>query len=116
MVGNVHARPRKPLRLADLRQTGGVGTRKPRPTIDARIDDELSRRLSPQDHRYFWHGEAEALGGLTPYEALVAGEREAVIELAMGRPGADTTTPLISPDAGARMLAALSDVRPPYDL
>jgi hypothetical protein len=109
-------RPRKPLWLDDLRQTGAVGTHKPRPTIDERIDDELSRRLSPQDHRYFWHGEAEALGGLTPYEALLAGEREAVIELAMGRPGADTTTPLISPDAGARLLAALGGVRPPYDL
>jgi hypothetical protein len=92
-----------------------VGTRKPRPAIDARIDDELSRQLSPQDHRYFWCGEADALGGLTPYEALLAGEREAVIELAMGRPGVDTTTPLISADAGARLRAALGAVRPPYD-
>jgi hypothetical protein len=88
----------------------------PRPAIDERTDDELSRRLSPQDHRFFWCAEAEALGGLTPYEALLAGEREAVIELAMGRPGADTTAPLISADAGARMLAALGEVRPPYDL
>jgi hypothetical protein len=92
-----------------------VGTPKTRPAIDARIDDELSRRLSPHDHRCFWCGEAEALGGLTPYEALLAGEREAVIELAMGRPGADTAAPLISPAAGARVRAALGAVRPPYD-
>jgi hypothetical protein len=66
-----------------------MATAKPRPAIDERIDGELSRRLSPQDHRYFWWAESEALGGMTPYEALLAGEREA---------------------------AALGDVRPPYDL
>jgi hypothetical protein len=95
-----------------------VGTRsKPRPAIDERIDAELSRRLSPQDHRYFWAAEAPALGGMTPYEAFLAGEREAVLELAMGRPGADTAVPLISPEAGARMRAALGEVsRPPYEL
>jgi hypothetical protein len=92
-----------------------VGTSKPRPKIDERIDAELSRRLSPQDHRWFWCGEAPALGGMTPHEALLAGEREAVMELAMGRPGDDTTAPLISPDTGTQMLAALGDVpRPPY--
>jgi hypothetical protein len=54
---------------------------------------------------------------MTPYEALLAGQREAVMELAMGRPAADATTPLISPEAGARMLATLGDVpRRPYDL
>jgi hypothetical protein len=99
-----------------VRQTGAIGTAEPRLAIDERIDGELSRRLSPQDHRYFWCAESEALGGMTPYEALLAGEREAVTEVAQGRPGADTATPLISADAGARMLAALGDVRPPYDL
>jgi hypothetical protein len=84
--------------------------------VDERIDRELSRRLSPQQHRYFWAAEAQALGGMTPYEALLAGEREAVIELAMGRPGTDTTTVLISCEDGARMRAALGDrARPPYD-
>jgi hypothetical protein len=99
-----------------VRQTGTVGVRKLRPAIDERMDGELSRRLSPRDHRYFWCGEAPALGGMTPYEALLAGQREAVIELAMGRPAADATTPLISPRAGARMLATLGGVvpRPPY--
>jgi hypothetical protein len=53
---------------------------------------------------------------MTPYEALLAGEREAVLELAMGRPGADATTVLISCEDGARMRAALGDrARPPYD-
>jgi hypothetical protein len=48
---------------------------------------------------------------------LLAGEREAVLELAMGRPGADTTRALISHEEGARMRAALGDrTRPPYDL
>jgi hypothetical protein len=94
-----------------------MAARKPRPVVDERIDRELSRRLSPQNHRYFWWAEAPALGGMTPYEALLAGEREAVLELAVGRPGADTTTALISCEEGARMRAALGDrARPPYDL
>jgi hypothetical protein len=90
--------------------------RKPRPAVDERIDRELSRRLVPQQHRYFWCAEAPALGGMTPYEALLAGEREAVLELAMGRPGADATVQLISSEEGARMRAALGEVRPPYEL
>ena len=90
---------------------------RPRPLVDESIDRELSRRLSPQEHRYFWWGEAATLGGMTPYEALLAGKREAVMELAMGRPGADTTVALISDDEGARLRAALGDdARPPYDL
>jgi hypothetical protein len=94
-----------------------MASRKPRPVVDERIDRELGRRLSPQQHRYFWWAEAPALGGMTPYEALLAGEREAVLELAMGRPGADTTRALISHEEGARMRAALGDrTRPPYDL
>jgi hypothetical protein len=47
---------------------------------------------------------------MTPHETLLAGQREAVMELAMGRPGADVTTPLISQEAGVRMLATLGDV------
>ena len=94
-----------------------MAARKPRPAIDERIDRELSRRRSPQQHRYFWLAEAPALGGMTPYEALLSGEREAVIELAMGRPGADTTTALISREEAERMLAALGDIGlPPYDV
>lgn len=93
-----------------------MAVRKPRPAVDERIDRELSRRLVPQQHRYFWWAEAPALGGMTPYEALLAGEREAVLELAVGRPGADATIPLISSEEGARMRAALGEVRPPYEL
>jgi hypothetical protein len=72
--------------------------------------------LVPQQHRCFWWAEAPALGGMTPYEALLAGEREAVLELAMRRPGADATIHLISSEEGARMRAALGEVRPPYEL
>jgi hypothetical protein len=93
-----------------------MAARKLRPAIDERIDSELSLRLLPQQHRCFWCAEAPALGGMTPYEALLAGQREAVLELAMGRPGADMTIPLISSEQGARMLAALGEVRPPYEL
>ena len=93
-----------------------MGARKPRPAIDERIDRELSRRLGPQQHRFFWCAEAPALGGMTPYEALLAGERAAVLELAMGRPNADTTFRLISTEEGERMRAALGPVRPPYEL
>ena len=53
---------------------------------------------------------------MTPYEALLAGEREAVLELAVGRPGADPTVLLISDEEGVRMRAALGPVRPPYEL
>ena len=53
---------------------------------------------------------------MSPFEALLAGEREAVLELAMGRPGADATIQLISSEEGARMRAALGEVRPPYEL
>jgi hypothetical protein len=88
----------------------------PRPAVDERIDRELRRRLIPRQHRYFWVAEAPALGGMTPYEALLAGEREAVLELAMGRPGADATIQLISSEEGARLRAALGEVRPPYEL
>ena len=102
---------------AFLRHTSkAMPARKPRPAIDERIDRELSRRLDPRQHRYFWCAEAPALGGMTPYEALLAGEREAVLELAMGRPGADTTIRLISSEEGERMRAALGPVRPPYEL
>ena len=94
---------------------GAMAARKPRPAVDERIDRELARRLNPQQHRYFWCAEAPALGDMTPYEALLAGEREAVLELAMGRPGADPTIPLISSEEGARMRAALGAVRPPYE-
>jgi hypothetical protein len=93
-----------------------VAARKPRPTIDERIDRELSRRLVPQQHRYFWGAEAPALGGMTPYEALLAREREAVLDLALGSPGAHPTTQLITSEEGARMRAALGEVRPPYEL
>src|SRR5918992_1141429 len=93
-----------------------MAARKPRPAIDERIDRELSRRLGPQQHRFFWCAEAPALGGMTPYEALLAGERAAVLELAMGRPNADTTIRLISTEEGERMRAALGPVRPPYEL
>lgn len=103
--------------LASSATLGAMAARKPRPVIDERIDRELSSRLSPQQHRYFWGAEAPALGGMTPYEALLAGEREAVLELALGRPGDNTTTPLISCAEGARMRAALGDrTRPPYEL
>ena len=87
-----------------------MAARKPRPAVDERIDRELARRLNPQQHRYFWCAEAPALGDMTPYEALLAGERDAVLELAMGRPGADLTIPLISSEEGARMRAALGAV------
>jgi hypothetical protein len=93
-----------------------VAAREPRPAIDERIDRELSRRLVPRQHRYFWGAEAPALGGMTPYEALLAGEREAILELALGSPGADPTTQLISSEEGARLRAALGEVRPPYEL
>jgi len=94
-----------------------VAARKPRPVIDERIDRELSRRLTPQQHRYFWAAEAPALGGMTPYEALLAGKREAVLELALGRPGDNATTALVSYAEGARLRAALGDrTRPPYEL
>jgi hypothetical protein len=92
-----------------------MAARKPRPAVDERIDRELARRLNPQQHRYFWCAEAPALGDMTPYEALLAGEREAVLELAMGRPGADLAIPLISSEEGARMRVALGAVRPPYE-
>jgi hypothetical protein len=52
------------------------------------------------------YADAPALGDMTPYEALLAGEREAVLEPAMGRPGADGTTRLVSCEDGARMRAA----------
>jgi hypothetical protein len=93
-----------------------MAARKPRPAIDERIDRELSRRLDPRQHRYFWCAEAPALGGMTPYEALLAGEREAVLELATRRPGVDATIRLISTEEGDRMRAALGPVRPPYEL
>jgi hypothetical protein len=92
-----------------------MATRKLRPELDERIDRELSSRLSPQQHRWFWCAEAAALGGMTPYEALVAGEREAVLELAMGRPVADPTIQLISSEEGARLRAAIGAVRPPFE-
>jgi hypothetical protein len=92
-----------------------MAPRKPAPAVDEQIDRELSRRLAPEQHRYFWWAEAPALGGLTPYEALLAGRREAVLELALGRPGADTALPLISAEKATRMRAALGDVRPPYE-
>jgi hypothetical protein len=72
--------------------------------------------LVPQQHRCFWWAEAPALGGMTPYEALLAGAREAVLELAMGAPGADATIHLISSEEGAHLRAALREVRPPYEL
>jgi hypothetical protein len=92
-----------------------MAAREPRPAVDERIDRELSRKLTPQQHRYFWWGEAPALGGMTPYEALLAGKREEVLELAAGRPGADTRVQLISAEDGARMREALGDVQPPYE-
>ena len=39
----------------------------------------------------------------TPREALNAGEREVIIELLLGRPGADMSLPLIS-DARAKQI------------
>jgi hypothetical protein len=47
------------------------------------------------------------LGRLTPLEALWAGEREAVMELALGRPGADWSVPLISDVRAAQIFDAL---------
>jgi hypothetical protein len=86
-----------------------------RPTVDERIDGVLSSRLSPQHHRLFWYAESEALGGATPYEALLAGRREAVLELAMGRPGADRSIALISSDEGDEIRRRHGHLSPPYE-
>jgi hypothetical protein len=85
-----------------------------RPAVDDRIDGVLSSRLSPQHHRMFWYAESDALGGTTPYEALLAGRREAVLELAIGRPGADLSTALISSDEGREIRRRHGHLRPPY--
>ena len=77
-----------------------------RPEFDERIDAILAARFSPAQHRSWWEAEGLMLGRLTPLEALRAGEREAVIELAMGRPGADWSVPLISDARAAEIFAA----------
>jgi hypothetical protein len=87
-----------------------------RPAVDERIDGVLSARLSPQHHRLFWYAESEALGGATPYEALLANRREAVLELAMGRPGADRSIALISSEEGRDIRERHRDLHPPYEL
>ena len=71
-----------------------------RPTIDERVDAILTERMSPAQHRRWWDAEGEKLGLVTPSEALWAGEREAVIEPALGRTDADLSVPL-STDARA---------------
>ena len=87
-----------------------------RPDVDERIDGVLSLRLSPRDHRAFWYAESAALGGATPYEAWLAGRREAVLELAMGRPGADRSIALISSHEGSEISRRHGHVKPPYEL
>jgi len=74
--------------------------------------DEASMRSSPSAYRQpntrlWWKAEGEMLGRLTPLEALSAGEREAVIELALGRPGADSSVPLISDPNAAEIFNRL---------
>jgi hypothetical protein len=66
------------------------------PGSTSELDAILAERMSPAQHRLWWEAEGEMLGRLTPLEALWAAEREAVIELALGRPGADWSVPLIS--------------------
>jgi hypothetical protein len=79
-----------------------------RPAIDDRVDAILAERLSPAQHRLWWEAEGKVLGRLTPLEALWAGEREAVIELALGRPGAaDLSVPLISDARAAAIFARM---------
>jgi len=78
-----------------------------RPKVDERIDAMLAERMSPAQHSLWWEAEGEMLGRLTPLEALSAGEREAVIELALGRPGADSSVPLISDPNAAEIFNRL---------
>jgi hypothetical protein len=84
-----------------------VGRRGTRPEFDERVDAVLAAKMSPAQHRLWWEAEGAMLGGLTPLEALRAGEREAVIELAIGRPGADWRVPLISDQRAADILASI---------
>jgi hypothetical protein len=79
-----------------------------RPTIDQRVDAILAERMSPAQHRLWWEAEGEMLSRLTPLEALWAGEREAVIELALGRPGAaEVSVPLISDARAAEIFTRI---------
>jgi hypothetical protein len=82
-------------------------SRATRPRVDERIDTILAARMSPVQHELWWQAEGEMLGGLTPLEALQAGEREPVIELALGRPGADWRVPLISDARAAQIFVSI---------
>ena len=68
-----------------------------RPQVDERVDALLAERLSAADHQAFWTAEAPTLGGFTPAEALEAGFREEVLDLAQGHPGMTDDEPLIAP-------------------
>jgi hypothetical protein len=81
--------------------------------LDARVDGILAERFSPRDHRMWWLAEFQELGGMTPYEALAAGRREAVIEIALGRPGADREIALISREEADQLLAQLGPLPHP---
>jgi hypothetical protein len=90
-----------------------MASRGVRPEIDERIDAILAERMSPAQHCLWWEAEGEMLGRLTPREALWAGEREAVIELALGRPGADWSVPLISDAHAAEIFTRIErELRP----
>lgn len=93
-----------------------MAPRRPRPRVDERIDEVLASRLSRQQHRCFWYAHSPELGETPPYEALQAGKREEVLELAMGRPGADRSVVLISPAEGRRIRELYGHLSPPYEL
>lgn len=88
----------------------------PRPSVDDRVDEILAEHLSPQHHRMWWMAEASALGGMTPFEALKAGQREAVIELALGMPGSDPAIALIGREQANDMLERLGPLFLPYEI
>jgi hypothetical protein len=85
-----------------------------RPQVDEQIDAVLAR-YSVTQHRWFWHAEAPQLGGATPYEALRAGERDAVLALARGG-RSEGDPPLLSRERGAAILEQNAGLAPPYEL
>ena len=86
-----------------------MGSRANRPAVDAEIDSMLAERLTPQEHRMWWHAEHALLSGLTAKEALDAGERQAVINVAQLRRDAGPQQSVITEERATEILERLGE-------
>ena len=69
----------------------------------------LADRLTPQEHRMWWHAEHALLRGLTAKEALDAGERQAVIKVARIQRGSGPQQAVITQERATEILERLEE-------